>query len=92
MSTVVGIRLPDGEKWEKMMKVWDVCRRANVKIPQEVLDFFGPEGPKPEGIIIPLGDAVKHWADTATGQEGFNVAISDLPADVSTLRFYLPSC
>ncbi len=28
---------PASEKWEKMRKVWETCKEANIKVPREVL-------------------------------------------------------
>ena len=45
---------PASEKCEKMRKVWETCKEANIKVFREVCDFFGgecPEFPIPETAV-----------------------------------------
>jgi hypothetical protein len=90
MSTsVIGIRKPD-EKWEKMKKIWDACKKADIEPPHEVAVFFDFEEPDDNGIKVWLScgnDAIcKEWEDE--GCSGYELAIEDLPENITHIRFY----
>lgn len=88
---VVGIRPPD-EKFEKMKAVWDSCKAAGVPIPEEVESFFEHEFPDESGVVVDI----QYEADTVCVtryedemKEGFEVDLTELPADITILRFYV---
>ena len=86
MSThVVGFRPPD-EKWQKMAAIWAACETAGVEPPDEVADFFNHESPDPRGIEVAV--PITEWNDPDGGRVGYEVAISDIPSNVTHLRFY----
>lgn len=92
MSThVFGIKPPD-EKWKQMKTIWDACRKAKIQPPQEVDTFFGGEPPDEKGVVVHLTEWRKHHPSitewSAEGAQGFEVAVKDLPPDVTILRFY----
>lgn len=88
MSThVVGIRRPD-ETWKKMKAVWDACRAAGVDPPDEVLEFFNHEAPDPAGIRVELEGNPCIQAYNDDMRQGFEVDISKLPKNVTSVRFY----
>ena len=44
-------------KWKAMKKIWDLCERAGVKAPPEVINYFGGEGRSPaDGAVTQLAD------------------------------------
>lgn len=86
MSThVVGFRAPD-EVWQRMKAAYDACKEADIEPPAEVLDFFGHERPDPRGIEVKL--PITDWSDTSGAQQGFELAVSDIPPQVTHIRFF----
>jgi hypothetical protein len=88
MSThVVGIKPPD-DKWKNMKAVWDACLAAGIEPPPKVSKFFNDEVPDSSGVRVELDDhpSVHRW--TADMQEGVEVDVKRLPADVVVVRFY----
>lgn len=88
MSTeVVGFKEAD-EQWKKMKSVWDSCEHAEIKIPEEVYNYFNGENPgdKP-GFDIDL----KHTSCCSEYNyeygSGYEIKISDIPEGVSIIRF-----
>lgn len=86
MSTyVVGFR-PADKKWEEMLAIWNMCKKAKVAIPDEVVDFFDdcdPNG-KP-GLEIEIEGALEEY--TSDYQNGFTLDVTKLPKDVRYVRF-----
>jgi hypothetical protein len=84
---IVGFRPPD-ERWKKMKQVWDACAQAGVSPPSEVEKFFGGERPDENGVEVRLlpGPAVREFKQDM--QEGFEVDVSKLPADLKIIRFF----
>lgn len=80
--SVAGIVPPD-DTWLKMKTIYDLCKSTNIKIPNEVLDFFGGE-PDGKGQLISIKN--KEW----NGECGYGVEIlvSDIPKSVKYVRFY----
>lgn len=89
MSThVIGFRPPD-EKWKKMKAVWEACRKADVKVPEDVLDFFNHVAPDDRGVEVvleKLPSCTKKFK--AEAQDGFEIDVTKLPAGVTVVRFY----
>ena len=42
---IIGLMRPDEETWFAFRNIWDLCRENTVKIPDEVREYFGPDGP-----------------------------------------------
>lgn len=90
MSThTIGIK-PANERWEDMKKIFDACRAAGVKLPEEVMDFFDGEFPDDEGVLIKLSNSgcVEEWNDCDGTRTGFQVDLEHLPKDIKYIRFY----
>lgn len=84
MSThVVGFVAPD-DKWRRMKEVWDACKVAKVGVPDEVDLFFRGEQPDDHGMKVEL--PVTPWSDDS--RQGYELAVSDIPKNVSVIRFY----
>lgn len=87
---VDGIREPD-DRWREMKTVYDSCVAAGVPVPSQVRDFFDHEPPDPAGIRVDLSSGkepiTREW-NTDT-QQGFELSVEDLPANITKLRFYL---
>lgn len=86
---VVGIRATD-EKWRRMKLVYEACEVADVKIPEEVWDFFGNTAPDIRGIKVELGcggdTCVKPYLVDC--DKGFEVELAKLPRNLTHIRFY----
>ena len=76
---------PADENWEKMKAVWEACTKAEVKIPQEVGDFFNWQTPDPAGVETDISEAVTNW--DADMQEGCEVDLLVIPKGVRRIRF-----
>lgn len=81
---VYGFRPPD-EKWRAMKAAWDACCTVGVAPPVAVEAFFGGEPPDDAGVSVELGGAVAAYAGDM--EEGFEVQVALLPADVAVIRF-----
>ena len=93
MSThVVAFRA--SEEHDKHVRVWRMCRKEGVSLPVETAEYFrlgvNPGSLTPEEVeellSIPLGDALSDW-DGGT-ENGYEIDISKLPANVRRIRFY----
>ena len=82
---VVAFRPPDA-RWVKMKAIWDACIVGGVQAPREVRDFFNGEEPDAQGVKIDIRALLDPWQDN--GDEGYELELARLPADVSVLRFY----
>lgn len=85
---VNGIK-PANEKFKQMKAIWDMCDKADIKVPEEVGDFFGWEEPSQYGVVVSqneLGDAIEELKEEYT--DGYLVYLDRLPKDVKVLKFY----
>jgi hypothetical protein len=91
MSThAIGFKGPD-DKWRQMKAVWDACEDAHIDPPPKVRDYFEGERPDGEGVAVSEADlvsygAVREWSNDM--REGFDIVVSRIPADVTTIRVY----
>jgi hypothetical protein len=87
MSTHIVGFMPADQEWDKMLKVFEVCKTAGVAPPEEVARFFGYEDPtgKP-GAEVDIEEHVKEWNDNY--RSGFEVVLDGLPDKVKVIRFY----
>tara|TARA_Y100000310_G_scaffold345655_1_gene467795 strand:+ start:14815 stop:15081 length:267 start_codon:yes stop_codon:yes gene_type:complete len=81
---VVGFKPPD-KKWKEMKAVWDACNDANIKIPDDVCEYFGEEDPDDEGVSVKL--KIMDWSNEYS-EDGYELKVSDIPEDVKVIRFY----
>lgn len=81
-SYVVGIVPPD-DTWMKMKAIYDICLKAKVTIPKEVVDFFGGDVPDRSGVIV----EIPHTIFNEHGV-GYDVKVEDIPKHVKIIRFY----
>lgn len=89
-TCVQGFKPPD-ETWVKMKAVWDACEAAAVPVPDHVAAFFGYDTPDAAGVEVSRKDleacgAVREWQ--AEMEDGFEIDISKVPADVKIIRVY----
>lgn len=85
---VVGFRPPD-DKWKKMKAVWDACVKADVEIPEDVLDFFNHVAPDDRGVEVELEKLPACTKRYRTeGREGYEIDVTKLPYGVTVVRFY----
>ena len=87
MTTYVeGFRTPD-EEWKTMKTVYDICVKAKVSIPDEVMDFFQGQPPSLEDEArIDISMAEKKRTDNVA-QDVYEVNVSKLPKGVKIIRF-----
>ena len=87
MSTIIVGFCPPDEKYKKMIKAYESCVAAGIKIPTEIEKFFnGVLPPDPTGMKINIDKASEPWHDDCG--EGFEVEIAKLPKSVTVIRFY----
>lgn len=85
MSThVVGFRPPD-DQWRRMKAVYDSCKTAKVRPPEDVVKFFNYEGPDEAGVEVDLKDCTKKY--TAEMRSGIEVDLTKIPKDLKIIRF-----
>ena len=82
-SNVIGFKPPD-EKWRQMKLVYDACRTAGVDVPETVNEFFNHEKPDDMGVVVEI--PFHEYRDDM--QEGFEVHLLELPADIRVIRFF----
>jgi len=84
MSThVYGIR-PTDEKWEKMKAIYDSCEKADIEIPDEVIEFFDEGEPDEKGIEVEIPH--EDWSNEDCS--GLEVKVADIPKNITIIRFY----
>lgn len=87
MSThVVGIVPPD-DTFLKMRAVYETCKTAKVRIPEDVVEFFNHEPPDEQGVVASLPkECIRvHNADM---ENGFEIDLTKVPKHVKAIRFY----
>jgi hypothetical protein len=82
---VIGFRPPADARWQAMKAVADTCFAAGVQVPQSVKEFFNFKDPDPSGIEVEL----KGKSISKPGTEGVEVELSSLPANITSIRFYV---
>lgn len=83
MSTYVkGFRPPD-DKWRNMKNVYDNCVSLGINVPHEVIRFFNYDPPNENGVEVP----VHMTKSNGSSVDYFDVNVSDIPKDVTILRF-----
>lgn len=96
MSThVVGLRSADNSQYRRMIGVVEACAEADVPLPDLVQRYFGSEaeGAPADWVLehhleAPLEVELpsKEWGNQSSA--GVEVAVSDIPSGVTTIRFY----
>jgi len=83
MSTFVyGFNPPD-EKWTRMRQIYEACEKEDIKIPDEVYDYFDGNEPDPAGQRVDI--AAEGWRDE--NSEGIEIEIEKIPKDVKIICF-----
>lgn len=86
-SHVVGIKPPNDE-YKKKLAAWKACDAAGVSVPQALIAFFGPDGPREEGVEVNLEDYVCCEKYIAEMRDGFTIDLEKIPIGVRFVRFY----
>ena len=84
MSTYVMGIVPANAEYKKMLHVYDACMNANISVPDEVDDFFNGEAPSRDGMEVRLDIPQDNSVDM---QDAFVVTLSELPANVTKIKF-----
>lgn len=77
---VYGFRPPD-ERWQKMKAIYQACKSAGVKLPEEVESFFGDDSPDGPGRQVHIPHSVT--ADHTT----YEVNLDHIPKDIRLIQF-----
>lgn len=95
VSTKIFGVVPKNEKYEKMLRVFDACKEAGIKCPEEVMDFFQLEDfcndyiPPRDGMEINLcdSDMIKRTGNAMyRGGACYDIDISQLPEIIKMIR------
>lgn len=78
----------DNESWDRMRKVWEVCKAADVSLPDEVREYFGDAADDDDfkpgehvGIdLIPFDCVTKVDSNT------YEIDFTDLPDGIERVR------
>ncbi len=81
---VKAIRSPD-EKWQKMKAIYDLCIEQDIDVPDDVEYFFNGEEPDEKGIEVTMH--AEEWSNE--DYDGYEIKVSDIPKDVTIIRFYM---
>jgi len=88
MLEVIGYR-EFNENDRLMYNVYEVCTKANVSLPDEVMKHFGIGlfgEPDTDGVPVPLTeDIVRDWSDHEKAY-GWEIHLDELPDEVTCLR------
>lgn len=85
---VEALRPPD-DRFRQMKAVWDACKKAKTDTPDEVDEFFNYEPPDSLGTA----EELKHQILESEWELGFQVAVKDIPAWATHIRFtHRPDC
>jgi hypothetical protein len=85
MSTYVRGIIPADERYKEMLSIYNACKKAQVTIPEEVMEFFIRNEPDPNGMVIEIQRSLKELHED--GCNGFIVDISKLPKNVKLIKF-----
>lgn len=92
MSTHITAFRDQNGKLKEMLEIKDFCDSKGVSYPAEVNEYFGSEANERSKYLresmseLSVKDWVKPWNDDM--QEGYEVNVKDIPAEVSIIRFY----
>ena len=87
MSTsyyVIGMHPPD-ERWAEMKAIWDACKKADIEIPDDVLEFFDDREPDPKGIEVDIPSS----EGNGEYRDWYTLLVSDIPKNVTEIRFVI---
>jgi len=84
MSTYVyGFTDPSEKTYAKYKKIYDLCMKENVQLPEEVEEYFDYENPENKlQVELP----VTEW-DDGDMSSGFELNVADIPEGVHKIRF-----
>ena len=84
--------IPADKRYNEMKAIWEMCERANINPPFEVMEFFNGEKPDSKGVVMEIKElpAVSKWYQEDYGQ-GFEIDIRELPEPIKIIRFYASS-
>jgi hypothetical protein len=85
MSTYVMAFKGQDEEWSNMKNVYEACQKANIAVPEEVMEFFENKKPSIYGANVDIKSATSKWNEDM--QEGLEVDLTELPDGVRFIRF-----
>lgn len=77
--------IPPDEKYHKMSKVYNSCIAAEIKIPDDVEEFFNYQPPSGKGTKVDIDKATSE--DSYEMKKWIDVDLSKLPKNVDHIRF-----
>lgn len=87
MSTKVTVHgfTADGEKWNQMKLIYDLCLTNNIKAPDEVTDYFYDPNNKKDRIDISA--AIYHSPNGNPNEDTYVLDLKKLDRQVTHVRF-----
>lgn len=89
MSTsLIGFVSPDNEDYKKHAAVLRACLDANIEeLPKETAEFFNNAWPEEYLLEEKLKITIPYRTYDEDMQEGFEIILSEIPAEVHKIRF-----
>lgn len=89
MSTrVIGFVSPDNEDYRKQSAVLKACIEAGIsRLPDETADYFGSAYAEEYLLEEKLSCTIPQHEWHADMQEGYEIIVSEIPADIHKIRF-----
>jgi hypothetical protein len=92
MSTSIFIRAikPADEYFMKMKKAFEACINANIRPPQEIIDYFDNQNPHEMGVIIDHYSLPEKCREEISKdyEDGYRIDIQSLPNGVRYIEVY----
>lgn len=85
MSTHVYGIVPADDKYNEMKALYDMCKKNDVSVPDEVWDFFDGDVPDSAGMQTSLDDASTEFSSDM--ETGYEVDISKIDPKIKIIRF-----
>lgn len=90
-SHIVAFRSENKGKYLKLKKAFEACKEAGIEfayMPREIQDYFKWSENPEEALQIELQIDVHYTHYSEDMEDGFEVKLTDLPKEVTKLRFY----
>jgi hypothetical protein len=79
--SVIGI-VPADEKFKEMKTIYEMCEKNNIRIPDEVDDYFGDNVPDDLGMEVDI--PCEEYKDEYS--EGYKIDVSKIPKKVKFIK------
>lgn len=76
--------LPPSEKFEKMKKIYELCKENDIKIPDEIEEFFDLEDPTGKsGMEVDI----EYWIERSETTNYYFVKVDSIPNYITHIKF-----